>query len=182
MIIGLVLLRWLPLHGEADRLLGSQKSRRFCQIAKSPTSFDPASITSGCRQPLMSAPASVPRVARPSEATAFARSGHPSPVPHTSLTLISSSTCCVQSPQLLTQYSSRYYRLSRVPVRWQMKGALCRVSFWEPTFGLRPVTYAGSPSGEARQALRQGADEGCPFGGLCRVSGCRLRVSFRGRI
>ena len=59
-------------------------------------------------------------------------------------------------------------------------GALCRVSFWEPMFGLRPVTYAGSPSGEARQALRQGADEGCPFGGLCRVSGCRLRVSFRG--
>ena len=52
-------------------------------------------------------------------------------------------------------------------------GALCRVSFWEPMFGLRPVTYAGSPSGEARQALRQGADEGCPFGGLCRVSGCR---------
>ena len=51
--------------------------------------------------------------------------------------------------------------------------ALCRVSFWEPMFGLRPVTYAGSPSGEARQALRQGADEGCPFGGLCRVSGCR---------
>ena len=47
-------------------------------------------------------------------------------------------------------------------------------------FGLRPVTYAGSPSGEARQALRQGADEGCPFGGLCRVTGCRLRVSFRG--
>ena len=140
MIIGLVLLRWLPLHGEADRLLGSQKSRRFCQIAKSPTSFDPASITSGCRQPLMSAPASVPRVARPSEATAFARSGHPSPVPHTSLTLISSSTCCVQSPQLLTQYSSRYYRLSRV-------------SFWCPM-----------------QGVLLGTDVGSPFGGLCRVS------------
>ena len=58
------------------RLLGSQKSRRFCQIAKSPTSFDPASITSGYRQPLMSAPASVPRVARPSETTAFARSAY----------------------------------------------------------------------------------------------------------
>ena len=65
--------RLLRLHGEAARLLGSQKSRRFCRIAKSPTSFDPASIASGYRQPLMSAPASVPRVARPSEATTFAR-------------------------------------------------------------------------------------------------------------
>ena len=51
--------RWLRLQGEAARLLGSQKSRRFCRIAKSPTSFDPASIASGYRQPLMSAPASV---------------------------------------------------------------------------------------------------------------------------
>ena len=68
------LRRWLRLHGEAARLLGSQKSRRFCYLAKSPTSFDPASIASGCLQPRISAPASVPRVARPSEATAFARS------------------------------------------------------------------------------------------------------------
>ena len=113
-IIGRFLRRWLRLHGEAARLLGSQKSRRFCQIAKSPTSFDPAAITSGClhhvwlppsllaaaitsgyrhhfwlppsrlaaantsgcRQTLMSAPASVPRVARLSEATAFARSSY----------------------------------------------------------------------------------------------------------
>ena len=140
MIIGRVLRRCLRLHGEAARLLGSQKSQRFCQIAKSPTSFDPASITSGFRQPPMSAPASVPRVARPSEATTFARPVHPSPVPHTSLTLISSSTCCVQSPQLRTRHSSRYYRLSRVPVRWQMKGVLL-------------VPY-----------------ECCPFGGRCRVS------------
>ena len=58
-IIGRVIRRWLRLNGEAARLLGSQKSRIFCPIAKSPTSFDPASITSGCRHPLMSAPASV---------------------------------------------------------------------------------------------------------------------------
>ena len=75
--------------GEAARLLWSQKSRRFCQIAKSPTSFDPASITPCCCRPRMSAPASVPRVARPSEATAFARS-----VPHPSRR--SSSLCCGQ--------------------------------------------------------------------------------------
>ena len=76
MIIGRLLRRWMRLHGEAARLLGSQKSRRFCNLAKSSTSFDPASIASGCLQPLMSAPASVPRVARPSEATTFARSAY----------------------------------------------------------------------------------------------------------
>ena len=81
-MIAPVRCRWLRLHGEAARLLGSQKSQRFCRIAKSLTSFDPASIASGCCQPLMSAPASVPRVARPSEATSFARSVHPSPVPY----------------------------------------------------------------------------------------------------
>ena len=70
-MIAPVRCRWLRLQGEAARLLGSQKSQRFCRIAKSPTSFDPASIASGCRQPLMSAPASVPRVARPSEATSL---------------------------------------------------------------------------------------------------------------
>ena len=147
MIIGLVLLRWLPLHGEADRLLGSQKSRRFCRIAKSPTSFDPASITSGCRQPLMSAPASVPRVARPSEATAFARSGHPSPVPHTSLTLISSSTCCVQSPQLRTRHSSRYYCLSRVPFWCPMQGVLLGADVWSPSGDLCRVSVRGGEAG-----------------------------------
>ena len=93
-MIAPVRCRWLRLHGEAARLLGSQKSQRFCRIAKSPTSFDPASIASGCCQPLKSAPASVPRVARPSEATSFARSVHPSPVPHTSL-MSSSSGCAL---------------------------------------------------------------------------------------
>ena len=117
--------RLLRLHGEAARLLGSQKSRRFCRIAKSPTSFDPVSIASGYRQPLMSAPASVPRVARPSEATAFA-------VPHTSL--ISSSSCFVLFPQLRTRHSSRYYRLSKV-------------SFWCPQQGLLLGTDVGSPFG-----------------------------------
>ena len=130
MIIGRVPRRCLRLHGEAARLLGSQKSRRFCRIAKSPTSFDPASIASGCRQPLMSAPASVPRVARPSEATAFARSGQPSPVPHTSL--ISSSSCCVLFPQLLTRYSSRYYRLSKVSFWCPMQGVLLGADVWSP--------------------------------------------------
>ena len=114
-MIAPVRCRSMRIHGEAARLLGSQKSRRFCRIAKSPTSFDPASIASGCRQPLMSAPASVPRVARPSEATAFARSVHPSPVPHTSL--MSSSSYCALFSQLRPRHSSRYYRLSKVTVR-----------------------------------------------------------------
>ena len=42
--------------------------------------------------------------------------------------------------------------------------------FWEPVFGLLPVVFAGSPSGEARQTLRQGADEGSPPGDQCEVS------------
>ena len=126
----------MRLNGEADRLLGSQKSRRFCQIAKSPTSFDPASITSGCRQPLMSAPASVPRVARPSEATAFARSAYITDIIFFMLcaiaTVVSSALVKILPPQ---------------------QGVLPSAGGGFP-FG----RYAGSPSGEARQALRLGAD------------------------
>ena len=99
------------------------------------------------------------------------RRRQPSPVPHTSL--ISSYSYCVLFPQLRTRHSSRYYRLSRVPVRWQMKGVLlvpsagspfgnrCRVSFWGPMQGVFPVTEEGSPPG---------VQAGAPFGGRWRVS------------
>ena len=154
-IIGRFLRRWLRLHGEAARLLGSQKSRRFCQIAKSPTSFDPASITSGCRQPLMSAPASVPRVARPSEATSFARSGHPSPVPHTSQ--MSSSSYCALFPQLRTLHSSRYYHLSRVTFWCPQQGVFLGADVWFSPGGLCEVSFPW---------LMQC----CPFGCICWLS------------
>ena len=97
------------------------------------------------------------------------RRRQPSPVPHTSL--ISSSSCCVLLPQLRTRYSSRYYRLSRVPVRWQMKGVLsvpyeccpfggrCRFSVRRNMLGVLPGIYAG---------CHFGVSSGCPFGSRCR--------------
>ena len=159
-MIAPVRCRWLRLHGEAARLLGRQKSQRFCRIAKSTTCFDPASIAFGGSQPLMSAPASVPRVARPSEATSFARSGHPSPVPHTSL--MSSSSYCALFPQLRPRHSSRYYRLNVVPYSHSCElstcqdttasavcpfGSQCRVFLSGPMEGVLPGICAGSPSG-----------------------------------
>ena len=172
-MIAPVRCRWLRLHGEAARLLGSQKSRRFCQMAKSPTSFDPASIASGCRQPLMSAPASVPRVARPSEATSFARSVHPSPVPYILLPFRTSFSrsayitdviffilCAIPTVAtsalvkiLPPQQGDRRGRRAGSPPR-----SRCRVSCWGPMRG-----------------LLSGASAVCPSGALC-------RVSFRGQM
>ena len=155
-MIAPVRCRWLRLQGEAARLLGSQKSRRFCRIAKSPTSFDPASIASGCRQPLMSAPASVPRVARPSEATAFARSAYITEIIFFMLcaiaTVVSSALVKILPPQqgvLLVPYAGCPF------------GNRCRVSFWGPMQGVFPVTEEGSPPG---------VQAGAPFGGRWRVS------------
>ena len=150
-MIAPVRCRWLRLHGEAARLLGSQKSRRFCQIAKSPTSFDPASITSGCRQPLMSAPASVPRVARPSEATAFARSTCITDIIFFILcaipTVANSSLVKILPPQ---------QSFLMVPSAGSPFGNRCRVSFWGHMQGVFPVPEEGStPGAEAR----------APFGG-----------------
>ena len=147
-MIAPVRCRWLRLQGEAARILGSQKSRRFCRIAKSPTSFDPASIASGCCQPLMSAPASVPRVARPSEATSFARSGHPSPVPYILLPfrihhrchllhiVRYSHSCELSTLQYTTpQQGDRPGRRGRLSVRWNMLGG--------PPEGLGGVSFQG---------------------------------------
>ena len=157
-MIAPVRCRWLRLHGEAARLLGSQKSRRFCQIAKSPTSFDPASITSGCRQPLMSAPASVPRVARPSEATAFARSAYITDIIFFIVcaiaTVVNSALLKILPPQqgdLLVPSAGCLFGSRMVFSRWPMRGLLpvadavlpFRVHMWD----LLPGTDVGSPSG-----------------------------------
>ena len=143
----------------------------------------------------------MPRVARPSEAIAFARSVYPSPVPHTSL--MSSSSYCVLFPQLqlstrqdiTPQQGDRPGRLGRLSAKEPMKDllsgpsavcpsdALCRVSFWEPMLSLLQVVYAGCLSGDrgrvsvrgTMKSIRLGADEGSPFGGRC-------RVSFRGQM
>ena len=178
-IIGRFLRRWLRLHGEAARLLGSQKSRRFCQIAKSPTSFDPASITSGyrhhfwlppsrlaaantsgCRQTLMSAPASVPRVARLSEATAFARSSY--------ITDIIFFMLCA----IATVMNSALVKILP-PQQGDRPGKRGRLSAQEPMKGLLPGGYAGCLSGGLCSGLLSGASAGSPSGG-------RYRVTVRG--
>ena len=160
-IIGRFLRRWLRLHGEAARLLGSQKSRRFCQIAKSPTSFDPASIASGCRQPLMTAPASVPRVARPSEATAFDRSTY---ITDTDIiffmlcaipTVANSALVKILPPQqgdLLVPsagclFGSRCMVFSRWPMRGLLPVADAVLPFRVHMLALRPVIWWGPPEG-----------------------------------
>ena len=176
-IIGRFLRRWLRLHGEAARLLGSQKSRRFCQIAKSPTSFDPAAITSGyrhhfwlppsrlaaantsgCRQTLMSAPASVPRVARLSEATAFARSSYITDIIFFMLcaiaTVVSSALVKILPPQqgvFLVPYAGCPFG-SRCRVSG--REGLCGVSFREHHLCVLLVPYAGCL-------------QGCPSGCRC---------------
>ena len=159
-IIGRFLRRWLRLHGEAARLLGSQKSRRFCQIAKSPTSFDPAAITSGYRQPLMSAPASVPRVARLSEATAFARSSY--------ITDIIFFMLCA----IATVMNSALVKILP-PQQGDRPGKRGRLSAQEPMKGLLPGGYAGCLSGGLCSGLLSGASAGSPSGG-------RYRVTVRG--
>ena len=187
MIIGRFLRRWLRQHGEAARLLGSQKSQRFCQIAKSPTSFDPASITSGCRQPLMSAPASVPRVARPSEATAFDRSTY---ITDTDIiffmlcaipTVANSALVKILPPQqgdLLVPsagclFGSRCMVFSRWPMRGLLPVADAVLPFRVHRLALRPVEYAGGASRASMRGLLLRADVGSPLGG-------RYRVTVRG--
>ena len=130
------------VHGEAARLLGSQKSRRFCQIAKSPTSFDPASITSGCHQPLMSAPASVPRVARPSEATAFARPAYFTDIIFFMLSAIHTVANSALVKILPPQQSVLLVASAGCP-----SGGRYSVSFWWQMKGVRPVEYAVGPPG-----------------------------------
>ncbi len=156
--------------------LRSQKSRRFCYLAKSPTSFDPATITSGCLQPLMSAPASVPRVARPSEATAFARSAYITDIIFFFMlcaiaTVVNSALVKILPPQ----QGDRPVRRGRRSVLGQMKslrsgGAMWGVfpvadavlSFRVHMWALRPVEFAeGFPRVYAAS----------PFEGRCSVSG-----------
>ena len=184
-IIGRFLRRWLRLHGEAARLLGSQKSRRFCQIAKSPTllTLPPSRLataitsgyrhhvwlppsrlaaanTSGCRQTLMSAPASVPRVARLSEATAFARSSY--------ITDIIFFMLCA----IATVMNSALVKILP-PQQGDRPGKRGRLSAQEPMKGLLPAGYAGCLSGGLCSGLLSGASAGSPSGG-------RYRVTVRG--
>ena len=152
-MIAPVRCRWLRLQGEAARILGSQKSRRFCRIAKSPTSFDPASIASGCRQPLMSAPASVPRVARPSEATTFARSAYITDFIFFILFAISTVANSALLKVLPPQQSDRPG--GDVGSTF---GSISCVSFWCPMQGVFPVAYAVVSFREPQQVLLLGID------------------------
>ena len=142
---------WLRLRSEAARLLGSQKSRRFCRIAKSPTSFDPASIASGYRQPLMSAPASVPRVARPSEATAFARSAYITDILFFMLCAIPTVANSALVKILLPQQGDLL-----VPSAGCLLGSRCMVFSRWPMQGVFPVTEEWFPPW---------VEAGAPFGG-----------------
>ena len=165
-MIAPVRCRWLRLQGEAARLLGSQKSRRFCRLAKSPTSFDPASIASGCRQPLMSAPASVPRVARPSEATSL-------PVPYILLPFRTSFSRSAYITDVI------FFMLCPIPI----VATSALVKILPPQQGDRRGRRAGSPPRSRcrvscwgpMRGLLSGASAVCPSGALC-------RVSFRGQM
>ena len=151
----------------------------------------------------------MPRVARPSEATAFARSVHPSPVPHTSL--MSSSSYCALFPQLqlstrqdtTPQQGDRPGRLGRLSAKEPMKDllsgpsavcpsdALCRVSFWEPMLSLLQVVYAGCLSGDRGRVSARGRGRSSVRGTMKSIRlgadegspfGGRCRVSFRGQM
>ena len=126
----------------------------------------------------------MPRVARPSEATAFARSAYITDISFFMLcaiaTVVSSALVKILPPQqsvLLVPYAGCPF------------GNRCRVSFWGPMQGifpvadavlyfrvhmwaLRPVEYAG---------VLPRVYAGSPFKGLCRVSGREglCGVSFR---
>ena len=85
------------------------------------------------------------------------RRRQPSTVPHTSLTLISSSSCCVLFPQLRTRHSSRYYRLSRVTFWCPQQGVFLGADVWFSPGGLCEVSFPW---------LMQC----CPFGCICGIS------------
>ena len=104
----------------------------------------------------------MPRVARPSEATAFARSAYITDILFFML-------CAIPT----VAHSSRYYRLSKV-------------SFWCPQQGLLLGAYAGCLSDDigrvsawgpgmssvrgTMKGIRPEADEECTFGDQCRIS------------
>ena len=157
----------------------------------------------------MTAPASVPRVARPSEATAFDRSTY---ITDTDIiffmlcaiaTVVNSALVKILPPQqgdlLVPSAGCLFGSRCMVFSRWPMRGLLpvadavlpFRVHMWD----LRPVeyagglpsVYAGSPfEGRCRvsswwqiQGDRPGVDVGSPPGGLCRVSFRWQRNGFR---
>ena len=98
----------------------------------------------------------MPRVARSSEAKAFARSAYITDISFFMLcaiaTVVSSALVKILPPQrgvLLVPYAGCPF------------GNRCRVSFWGPMQGVFPVTEEGSPPG---------VQAGAPFGGRWRVS------------
>ena len=107
----------------------------------------------------MSAPASVPRVARPSEATTFARSAHFTDIIFFMLSAIAtvmySALVKILPPQqsvlLVPSTGCLSGGLSSVSFWWQMKGVLLGadavVPFRKQMKGVRPVEYAVGPPG-----------------------------------
>ena len=126
-----------------------------------------AASSSDCRQPLMSAPTSVPWVARPSEATAFARSAYITEIIFFMLcaiaTVVSSALVKILPPQR---------GVLLVPYAGCLSGDRGRVSARGPGRS----SFRGQ-----MESLRSGADEECPWGGRWRISSRgRGRSSIRG--
>ena len=129
----------------------------------------------------MSAPASVPRVARPSEATAFARPAYFTDIIFFMLSAIHTVANSALVKILPPQQSVRPGRRGRLSAKEPMKSLILG-----PMRGLLSVPYAGCLSsargrvsfrGRGRNSvwgtmngIRPGADEECPFGGRCRIS------------
>ena len=108
----------------------------------------------------------MPRVARPSEATAFARSAYITEIIFFMLcaiaTVVNSALVKILPPQqgvLLVPYAGCPF------------GNRCRVSFWGPMQGVFPVIEEGSPPW---------VQAGAPFGGRWRVSFRELMKSVLG--
>ena len=87
----------------------------------------------------------MPRVARPSEATAFARSAYITEIIFFMLCAIATVVSSALVKILLPQQSVLLVPYAGCPI-----GNRCRVSFWGPMQGVFPVTEEGStPGGEA---------------------------------
>ena len=98
-------------------------------------------------------PASVPRVARPSEATAFARCAY--------ITDIIFFMCAIA-----TVMNSALVKILP-PQQGERPGRRGRLSAEEPMKGLRSGTNAGCLSGGGCSAVLSGAYVGSPSGGIC---------------
>ena len=110
----------------------------------------------------MSAPASVPRVARPSEATAFAR-----PAYFTDIIFFMLSAIHTVANSALVKILPPQQSVLLVPSAGCPFGSRCSVSFWGQMKGVLFCAYAGCPFGGRCSSALSEADEGCPSGGIC---------------